>query len=80
MVKSFLNYNLICSYEKLVKNYPEVAEYKMLYAQTLYKSGNYTDSQRLSLGMEDPQHALRVRTVNVFPNCEDVETAKLYNV
>jgi len=47
-------------YEKLVKAYPEVTEYKVLFIQTLYKSGNYQEAQQAAQALEDSQYAPRV--------------------
>jgi tetratricopeptide repeat protein 30 len=40
-------------YEKLSKLFPEVREYKMYYAQSLYKSSNYDDALKVTQSIEN---------------------------
>jgi tetratricopeptide repeat protein 30 len=59
------------SYEKLVRTYPEANEYRAMYAQSLYKAGNYQEAQRATLGLaEDPQYAQRVLKIQAYSNYE----------
>jgi hypothetical protein len=43
-----------------VNAYPDVVDYKVMYAQALYKAGNYQDAQKVALSIEDPQYSARV--------------------
>ena len=40
------------SYEQLVQLYPEMEEYQMYYAQSLYKAGEYALAQKVCLDIE----------------------------
>lgn len=48
------------SYEQLVGICPDVEEYKLYYAQSLYKAGIYPDAQRASIRVEGEQFSQRV--------------------
>eukprot|EP00455_Lapot_gusevi_P052587 TRINITY_DN8024_c0_g3_i2.p1 TRINITY_DN8024_c0_g3~~TRINITY_DN8024_c0_g3_i2.p1 ORF type:complete len:689 (+),score=158.90 TRINITY_DN8024_c0_g3_i2:116-2182(+) len=47
------------TYEKLVKFFPDVEEYKMYYAQSLYKAGMYPEGTRAALQVQDDQFHYR---------------------
>ena len=50
----------VVAYETLLQHYPGVEEYKMAYAQALYKAGLYQDAMRAVVRVEDgPQYAQR---------------------
>jgi tetratricopeptide repeat protein 30 len=48
-------------YERLVKLYPQVPEYRLHYAQALYLSGNFPEATKAALSIEDRQFYQRVR-------------------
>lgn len=48
------------SYEKLVRLCPDVVDYKMQYAQCLYKAGDYQASQKVASEIDDPNYVQRV--------------------
>lgn len=47
-------------YEQLVMNYPEVEEYKVYYAQTLYKAGLYPEATKASIRVDSEQYSQRM--------------------
>lgn len=49
------------SYEQLVKSVPDSDEYKMYYAQSLFKAGMFTEAARACLTVDNPAHSQRVR-------------------
>lgn len=49
----------VAAYEALLKLYPDVEEYKLYYAQSLYKAGLYMDAMRASVRVEEPKYAQR---------------------
>ena len=52
--------NAIQMYERLTKLCPEVTEYKIYYAQSLYKAGMYPEATRAAFQVDDPQYAQRM--------------------
>lgn len=48
------------AYELLVRSFPEEQEYKIYYAQSLYKSGMYQEALKATQQVEDPQYAYRM--------------------
>lgn len=52
--------NAVVMYEQLVKLFPEVVEYKIYYAQSLYKAGMYPEATRASFQVDDPQYSQRM--------------------
>ena len=51
--------NAVAMYEQLVKFFSEVEEYKIYYAQCLYKAGVYADATRAALRVENEQYTQR---------------------
>ncbi|KAI8836789.1 hypothetical protein BJ741DRAFT_605193 [Chytriomyces cf. hyalinus JEL632] len=47
-------------YEQLVRSHPEVDEYRLYYAQSLYKSGQYQPSQKACQTIENPEYAHKI--------------------
>lgn len=47
-------------YEQLLKVCPEVDEYKIYYAQSLYKAGLYPEATRAALRVDSAQHSQRM--------------------
>ena len=47
-------------YEQLVIHYPEVEEYKVYYAQTLYKAGSYPEATRAAIRVDGEQFSQRM--------------------
>jgi len=52
--------NTVRMYEQLVKLFPEVEDYKIYFAQSLYKAGLYQEAMRASFQVEEPQYAQRM--------------------
>eukprot|EP00736_Rhodelphis_marinus_P009329 Rmarinus@m.30146 len=50
-------------YERLVKEYPNVEEHKVYYAQCLYKCARYQEAQKACLAVEEPQYAQRMHNL-----------------
>ena len=48
-------------YESLVKLCPEVQEYKVYHAQSLYKASLYPEAAKAAVQIDDPQFSQRVR-------------------
>jgi tetratricopeptide repeat protein 30 len=53
-------HNSVSMYEQLVKYYPEVEEYKIYHAQSLYKAGMYAEAMRACLSIDNVQYAQRI--------------------
>ncbi|KAJ3082320.1 Tetratricopeptide repeat protein 30A, partial [Quaeritorhiza haematococci] len=47
-------------YEQLVRHFPEVDDYRLHYAQSLHKSGQYQAAQKACLTIENPELARKV--------------------
>lgn len=47
-------------YEQLVRLHPEVENYKLFYAQSLYKAGQYAAAQNACFSVEDPAFSHKV--------------------
>ncbi|KAJ3111684.1 Tetratricopeptide repeat protein 30A [Phlyctochytrium bullatum] len=47
-------------YEQLVRSFPEVDDYRLYYAQSLYKSGQYQAAQKACLTIESPEYAQKL--------------------
>lgn len=55
------NYNEASAcYEKLSRAHPEVIEYKVQYAQSLYKAGNYAEAAKAITAVNDREFTQRV--------------------
>ena len=52
--------NAVAMYEMLVTFYGEVEEYKVYYAQSLYKAGMYAEATRAALRVESEQYGQRM--------------------
>ena len=52
--------NAVRMYEQLTKLYPEIQEYKIHFAQSLYKAGLYAEATRACFQVDDPQHSQRM--------------------
>lgn len=48
------------SYEQLTKLHPDSDDYKVYYAQSLYKAGMYPEAARASLAVDNPQYTQRM--------------------
>lgn len=48
-------------YEQLAQLHPEVEEYKVYYAQSLYKAGAYPEATRASFALDNPSSHVKVR-------------------
>lgn len=49
------------TYEVLVKHYAYVTEYKIYYAQSLYKAGLYVEANKMATRVDDPQYTQRMQ-------------------
>jgi tetratricopeptide repeat protein 30 len=56
----FTLFSLCCSYESLVKLFPEVDEYRLYHSQCLFKSGQYVEATKSAHLIENTQYAQRV--------------------
>eukprot|EP00428_Durinskia_dybowskii_P078280 CAMPEP_0170356544 /NCGR_PEP_ID=MMETSP0117_2-20130122/1234_1 /TAXON_ID=400756 /ORGANISM="Durinskia baltica, Strain CSIRO CS-38" /LENGTH=648 /DNA_ID=CAMNT_0010610659 /DNA_START=42 /DNA_END=1988 /DNA_ORIENTATION=- len=63
------------SYEQLVGICPDVEEYKLYYAQSLYKAGLYADAVRAAIRVEGEQYAQRVLMLQSVIKYEQDELA-----
>ena len=52
--------NAVRHYEQLQKLFPDVTEYKIYFAQSLYKAGLYPEALRACYQIEDPAYAQRL--------------------
>jgi tetratricopeptide repeat protein 30 len=52
--------NRLISYEELVNLVPDVDEYRLYYAQSLYKSGQYESAQKACSSCENQEFQERV--------------------
>ncbi|XP_047214871.1 tetratricopeptide repeat protein 30A-like [Girardinichthys multiradiatus] len=66
-------------YEQLTQLHPEVEEYKLYYAQSLYKAGAYPEATKASLVLDNPSsHTKMVKLQACIKFCEeDYSAAKL---
>lgn len=66
-------------YEQLTQLHPEVEEYKLYYAQSLYKAGAYSEATKASFVLDNPSsHAKMVKLQACIKFCEeDYPAAKL---
>ena len=55
--------NAVKMYEALVKFYPDVEDYKIYYAQSMYKAGLYPEAMRVSHQIDSEQHDQRMSTL-----------------
>uniref|UniRef100_A0A3P8S5C7 Tetratricopeptide repeat protein 30 n=1 Tax=Amphiprion percula TaxID=161767 RepID=A0A3P8S5C7_AMPPE len=59
-------------YEQLTHLHPEVEEYKMYYAQSLYKAGAYPDATKASFVLDNPSsHTKMVKLQACIKYCEE---------
>eukprot|EP00002_Diphylleia_rotans_P030417 TRINITY_DN624_c0_g1_i1.p1 TRINITY_DN624_c0_g1~~TRINITY_DN624_c0_g1_i1.p1 ORF type:complete len:588 (+),score=134.86 TRINITY_DN624_c0_g1_i1:261-2024(+) len=67
-------------YESLVKLFPEVDEYRLYYAQCLYKSAQYAEATRTAHMIENVQFAQRVTKLkaNISYEQGDIEGARSF--
>lgn len=47
-------------YEQLTQLYPDQVQYKLYYAQSLYKCGLYSEAMKISAQIEAPNYQLNV--------------------
>lgn len=52
--------NAVRLYEQLTKLHPDVQEYRIYFAQSLYKAGLYPEATRACFQVDDPQYAQRM--------------------
>jgi tetratricopeptide repeat protein 30 len=67
--------NAAQSYEQLVGICPDVEDYKLYYAQSLYKAGLYPDAVRAAIRVEGEQYAQRVLMLQSVVKYEQDELA-----
>uniref|UniRef100_A0A8D0CWC9 Tetratricopeptide repeat protein 30 n=1 Tax=Sander lucioperca TaxID=283035 RepID=A0A8D0CWC9_SANLU len=65
-------------YEQLTQLHPEVEEYKVYYAQSLYKAGAYPEATKASFVLDNPSSHIKVQRLQAcIKYCEeDYSTAK----
>lgn len=63
-------------YAELVKIVPNVEEYKVYYAQSLYKSAAYADSSRICSTIESEQYELRLLKLQAYIAYEQADIAQ----
>lgn len=51
-------------YEQLTQLHPEVEEYKVYYAQSLYKAGAYPEALKASFVLDNPSSHIKVQRVH----------------
>eukprot|EP00762_Andalucia_godoyi_P000826 ANDGO_03860.mRNA.1 Tetratricopeptide repeat protein 30 homolog len=66
------------SYEQLVRLYPNVTEYRIAYAQTLYKAARYTDAAKIAMSIDAPETHQRVQKLlaAIHYEMDDLQTAR----
>ena len=73
MMQDFLN--AVQMYEQLIKIYTDVDEYRIYYAQSLYKAGLYDQAHRAALRVESPQYTQRMTMLQAAIKYEQDELA-----
>lgn len=63
----------VLTYEKLTKFHPDVEEYKIYLAQSLYKAGCYADATRAALRVDSIQYAQRLLMLQAAIKYEEDE-------
>lgn len=53
-------------YEQLMQINPEVEEYKLYYAQSLYKACMYPEAMKATFLMDSPTYQSKVRAVDLY--------------
>lgn len=56
-------------YEQLTQLHPEVEEYKVYYAQSLYKAGAYPEATKASFALDNPSSQTKVQHTHTEPSC-----------
>eukprot|EP00698_Gefionella_okellyi_P013175 TRINITY_DN3593_c0_g1_i1.p1 TRINITY_DN3593_c0_g1~~TRINITY_DN3593_c0_g1_i1.p1 ORF type:complete len:652 (-),score=155.31 TRINITY_DN3593_c0_g1_i1:214-2169(-) len=65
-------------YDQLTKLFPDVEDYKIYHAQSLYKAGMFPEASRASALMDSPQHAQRVLKLQAAIRYEQDELAQAH--
>ncbi len=63
----------VTTYEQLTKICPSVQEYKIYYAQALFKAGMYPEALRSAVKVDDPQYTQRIATLQASIKYEQDE-------
>jgi len=65
-------------YDQLTKFFPDVDQYKLYHAQSLFKAGMYQDAQRVAQQIDNPEYADRILQlqINVQYELEEIAHAK----
>jgi len=63
------------TYEQLVQFHPEVEEYKIYYAQSLYKAGIYQDAAKVAMSVEGDEHSQRMTLLQAAIKYEEDDVA-----
>lgn len=70
-------------YEQLTQLHPEVEEYKVYYAQSLYKAGAYPEATKASFMLDNPSSHTKVLSLSHTPlgsdKFDEVKTLYLQN-
>eukprot|EP00823_Brevimastigomonas_motovehiculus_P004022 TRINITY_DN2574_c0_g1_i1.p1 TRINITY_DN2574_c0_g1~~TRINITY_DN2574_c0_g1_i1.p1 ORF type:complete len:661 (+),score=182.05 TRINITY_DN2574_c0_g1_i1:50-2032(+) len=67
-------------YDQLVRFHPDVSDYKVYYAQSLYKAGLYPEASKASTAVEDQQYSYRMLRLQAAIKYEqdDLSATKIY--
>ncbi|KAL0486723.1 intraflagellar transport protein 70A [Acrasis kona] len=68
MSQDFINASQ--TYHSLIKLFPDVEEYRIYYAQSLYKSGSFLDASKACAGIESDEHSQRVQKLQAYIHYE----------
>lgn len=68
----------VLMYEQLTNLYPEVEDYQVYYAQSLYKAGQHDDAARQASMIEGEQHTQRVNLIraSIYYELNDVKATR----
>eukprot|EP00743_Colponemidia_sp_Colp-15_P002645 GILK01002867.1.p1 GENE.GILK01002867.1~~GILK01002867.1.p1 ORF type:complete len:660 (+),score=136.56 GILK01002867.1:205-2184(+) len=67
-------------YEQLTKFFPDVEEYRIYHAQTLYKAGMYPEATRACQQIDNPQHSQRMLLLQAAIQYEQDEIVNAKNL
>eukprot|EP00742_Colponemidia_sp_Colp-10_P002065 GILJ01002206.1.p1 GENE.GILJ01002206.1~~GILJ01002206.1.p1 ORF type:complete len:660 (+),score=124.52 GILJ01002206.1:316-2295(+) len=67
-------------YEQLTKFFPDVEEYRIYHAQTLYKAGMYPEATRVCQQIDNPQHSQRMLLLQAAIQYEQDEIVNAKNL
>lgn len=68
------------SYEQLIKFCPDVVDYKIYHAQSLYKAGDYDAAQKVCQTIESPEHSGKIVQLQIAIQYELEEVSHAKNL